>query len=101
MSDAFAFLSAGMADSSSWSNNPSSQLLSIRSDLKIIENKRHRRKWLHPRVLYDVFVQNSAESANCLADSPEVVKYVSTTSVSRDMLEMLEKGGWKRMKYWG
>lgn len=28
-------------------------------------------------------------------------RFVSTASVARDMLEILNKGGWEKLKYWG
>ena len=55
----------------------------------------------HPGVIYDRFTRATAESASCIANSPEIIKHVSTTSVARDMLEMVEKTGEKKLKYWG
>jgi hypothetical protein len=65
----------------------------------------------HPGVLYDAFARSVAESGVCASKmvtnqtgkhtTPDILKYVSTTSVARDMLEILDKGGWKKLRYWG
>ncbi|KAI9730950.1 MAG: hypothetical protein M1818_008025 [Claussenomyces sp. TS43310] len=75
----------------------------------------------HPGVLYDAFARSSAHSQACALSmgnarsveqasannsndtvaGAEPLKYVSTVSVARDMLEIMEKTGQEKLKYWG
>lgn len=58
----------------------------------------------HPGVLYDAYARSVAASQTCASamsgpNSP--LKFVSTASTARDMLEVLDKTGWPKLKYWG
>lgn len=65
----------------------------------------------HPGILYDAYARASAFSAACASamggtlgsngSQHGVLSYISTTSVARDMLEILTKLGEKKLKYWG
>jgi hypothetical protein len=71
----------------------------------------------HPGVLYDAFARAAALSRLCSpkligngttkllsSDSPAahgISSFVSTTSTARDMLEILNRGGWEKLRYWG
>ena len=59
----------------------------------------------HPGVLYDAFARSAAVSGLCdsamRSSSGEILSYVSTTSVARDMLEILKKTGHEKIRYWG
>ncbi|KFZ02270.1 hypothetical protein V500_00266 [Pseudogymnoascus sp. VKM F-4518 (FW-2643)] len=65
----------------------------------------------HPGVLYDAYARATARSGACARsmggtlDSTGaehgVLSYVGTTSVARDMLEILTQMGEDKLKYWG
>lgn len=75
----------------------------------------------HPGVVYDVYAHASAFSQQCASkiaggsnnysriSNPAARRvaeagpgqYVSTASVARDMVEMMEKAGQEKLKYWG
>jgi pimeloyl-ACP methyl ester carboxylesterase len=59
----------------------------------------------HPGVLYDAYAHASAFSQQCasIIGSSEysIGRFVSTVSVARDMLHIIEKIGEDRLKYWG
>ncbi|CZS96242.1 uncharacterized protein RCO7_04983 [Rhynchosporium graminicola] len=73
----------------------------------------------HPGMLYDAYAQASAWSRQCtsnLGGGPRVgmedaaerrvqeagpARFVGTASVARDMLEMMEKVGEDKLKFWG
>ncbi|KAF7875269.1 hypothetical protein EAF04_002441 [Stromatinia cepivora] len=64
----------------------------------------------HPGVLYDAYARASALSHTCQENmnreaeargEESLLKFVSTTSVARDMLEIMEKSGTEKMRYWG
>jgi pimeloyl-ACP methyl ester carboxylesterase len=65
----------------------------------------------HPGVLYDAYARSSAVSGLCTSAYTDnqtesgvengLLSFVGTTSVARDMLEILNKGGWGKLRYWG
>ncbi|KAL3422757.1 alpha/beta hydrolase fold family protein [Phlyctema vagabunda] len=58
----------------------------------------------HPGVLYDAFARSLAYSQSCasaMAGPKSPLKFVSTASHARDMLEILDKTGWSKLRYWG
>jgi pimeloyl-ACP methyl ester carboxylesterase len=74
----------------------------------------------HPGVIYDAFARALAFSQQCasmigggndatrsLASNEDNVaqagpgRFVSSASVARDMLEIMEKAGQSKLKYWG
>lgn len=75
----------------------------------------------HPGVVYDAYAHASAFSQQCASkiaggtsDYSKILdpaarrvaeagpgRYVSTASVARDMVEMVEKAGLDKLKYWG
>ncbi|RDW92622.1 hypothetical protein BP5796_02016 [Coleophoma crateriformis] len=78
-----------------WSSKQRAQLWSIQAP-GVIDS--------HPGVLYDAFSHAVATSQACAAAMPgpnSLLKFVSTASAARDMLEILDKMGWSRLKYWG
>ncbi|KAM3077268.1 hypothetical protein ACMFMG_003268 [Clarireedia jacksonii] len=62
----------------------------------------------HSGILYDAYARAYALSGTCeetmsrvtIGEEP-LFNYVSTTSVARDMLEIMNKIGAEKMKYWG
>ncbi|KAF7885335.1 uncharacterized protein EAF01_011400 [Botrytis porri] len=64
----------------------------------------------HPGILNDAYARASALSKTC-EDNMEreanargeesLLKFVSTTSVARDMLEIMRKTGTEKLRYWG
>ena len=75
----------------------------------------------HPRAIYDAYAHAAAFSLQCASRLDSGAKYnqpildpaekrvaeagigrfVSTASVARDLLEIMEKAGQKKLKYWG
>ena len=71
----------------------------------------------HPGILYDAYARATALSGLCSrklagngtaklvsSDSPaghDISSFVSTASTARDMLEILNLGGWEKLRYWG
>ncbi|PQE14205.1 Alpha beta hydrolase fold family protein [Rutstroemia sp. NJR-2017a BVV2] len=62
----------------------------------------------HPGVLYDAYARAYALSGACeetmnqaTTGEESLLNYVSTASVARDMLEIMNKMGAQKMKYWG
>lgn len=65
----------------------------------------------HPGVLYDAYARATARSGVCARSmggtldptgtEHGVLSYIGTTSVARDMLEILTQMGEEKLKYWG
>ncbi|KAK3335899.1 TAP-like protein-domain-containing protein [Cercophora scortea] len=57
----------------------------------------------HPGVLYDAFARAGAFSRLCEQnlEAMGILRHSSTTSHARDMLEILEKMGETKLRYWG
>jgi pimeloyl-ACP methyl ester carboxylesterase len=55
----------------------------------------------HPGILYDSYAHAKAFSQQCKDSIGDVGRFVSTPSVARDMLHIMEKLGQKQIKYWG
>ncbi|KFY02207.1 hypothetical protein O988_02320 [Pseudogymnoascus sp. VKM F-3808] len=65
----------------------------------------------HPGVLYDAYARATARSGACSRSmggmldptgaEHGVLSYIGTTSVARDMLEILMQMGEEKLKYWG
>jgi pimeloyl-ACP methyl ester carboxylesterase len=55
----------------------------------------------YPGALYEAYARASAFSQQCLPHVQEAGKYLSTASVARDMLHIVEKIGEQKLKYWG
>ncbi|RDW82867.1 hypothetical protein BP6252_03979 [Coleophoma cylindrospora] len=56
-------------------------------------------------LVYEAFVQNKAYSKQCETymekTTPELLRHLGTASHARDMLEISEKAGFMKLKYWG
>lgn len=55
----------------------------------------------HPGSVYDAYAHAAAFSRQCAENIGEAGRFVSTPSVARDMLAMVEKLGEERLQYWG
>lgn len=59
----------------------------------------------HPGMIFDAVAQFDAVSRQCEtlmnASTPGLLSHISTASHARDMLEISEKMGISRVKYWG
>jgi pimeloyl-ACP methyl ester carboxylesterase len=68
----------------------------------------------HPGIMYDGYAHASAFSQHCavqvageVTSKPRTIeeagvgRFVSTASTARDMLEIMEKAGQEKLKYWG
>lgn len=59
----------------------------------------------YPGLVYEAFVQNEAYSSQCEGymnkSTPGLLEHLSTASHARDMLEISEKAGYAKLKYWG
>lgn len=59
----------------------------------------------YPGLVYEAFVQNEAYSKQCETymqnATPELLRHLGTASHARDMLEISEKAGFMKLKYWG
>lgn len=57
----------------------------------------------HPGVLYDEYARAAAVSSRCEAALAKsgILRHISTASHARDMLEILNRMGHDRLKYWG
>lgn len=59
----------------------------------------------HPGMLFDALAQFDALSRQCemhmSTTTPELLSHVSTASHARDMLEISEKMGFNKVRYWG
>lgn len=59
----------------------------------------------HPGMLFDALAQFDALSRQCEmhmnATTPKLLSHISTASHARDMLEISEKLGFSKVKYWG
>ncbi|KAH9213173.1 prolyl aminopeptidase-like protein [Leptodontidium sp. 2 PMI_412] len=55
----------------------------------------------HPGTIYDSYAHASAFSQQCATQLGDTARFVSTPSVARDMLHIMEKLGESKLKYWG
>lgn len=68
----------------------------------------------HPGIIYDAYAHAYAFSQQCavqiggkgISDTKSVAesgagRFVSTASTARDMLQIMEKAGQQKLKYWG
>lgn len=59
----------------------------------------------HPGILYDYYARSKAISDSCALSfdvgGASILQFMSTTSVARDMLEILHLTGAEKLKYWG
>ncbi|KAF7925507.1 uncharacterized protein EAE98_006732 [Botrytis deweyae] len=55
----------------------------------------------HPGMIYDLYAHQSFESKNCEANLGDLSRFLGTASVARDMLEILNKLGYEKLRYWG
>jgi pimeloyl-ACP methyl ester carboxylesterase len=55
----------------------------------------------YPGALYEAYAHASAFSQQCSSQIGDFGRYLSTASVARDMLHIVEKLGEKKLKYWG
>lgn len=55
----------------------------------------------HPGVIFDAYSRSSAVSDVCASGDNGTLSFVSTTSVARDMLEIMNKAGIEKLRYWG
>ncbi|KAL2075023.1 hypothetical protein VTL71DRAFT_8803 [Oculimacula yallundae] len=55
----------------------------------------------HPGIIYDSYAHAEAFSQHCLSQLGDTARFVSTPSVARDMLHIMEKLGEEKLKYWG
>ncbi|EDN98405.1 hypothetical protein SS1G_13263 [Sclerotinia sclerotiorum 1980 UF-70] len=84
-----------------WASKQISQAWKL-SDVGLVDS--------HPGMLYDAYARASALShtfqENMQREAEDrgeesLLRFVSTTSVARDMLEIMEKSGTEKMRYWG
>ncbi|CAD6439241.1 b048dbae-687f-473d-938d-625b6edf97ba [Sclerotinia trifoliorum] len=84
-----------------WASKQTSQVWKL-GDVGLVDS--------HPGVLYDAYARASALSHACQENmhreaeargEESLLRFVSTTSVARDMLEIMEKSGTEKMRYWG
>ncbi|KAB8289997.1 hypothetical protein EYC80_010324 [Monilinia laxa] len=84
-----------------WGSKQNSKIWKLR-DVGVID--------AHEGILYDAFARASALSKMCEENmereakargEESLLKFVSTASVARDMLEIMEKTGTEKMRYWG
>lgn len=91
----FIIVGASIPSIDCWSSKEREQLWSLQA-AGVIDS--------HPGVLYDAFARAVATSQACAAAMPgpnSLLHFVSTASAARDMLEILSKTGWPKLKYWG
>ncbi|KAH7361055.1 prolyl aminopeptidase-like protein [Rhexocercosporidium sp. MPI-PUGE-AT-0058] len=55
----------------------------------------------HPGTIYDSYAHAAAFSQQCATQLGATARFVSTPSVARDMLQIMEKLGESKLKYWG
>ncbi|TGO86804.1 hypothetical protein BPOR_0275g00070 [Botrytis porri] len=55
----------------------------------------------HPGMIYDLYARQSVESKNCESNLGDLSRFLVTTSAARDMLEILNKLGYEKLRYWG
>ncbi|KAA8570852.1 hypothetical protein EYC84_000243 [Monilinia fructicola] len=55
----------------------------------------------HPGMIYDLYARQSADSKHCEATIGDLSRFLGTVSVARDMLEILNKLGYEKLRYWG
>jgi pimeloyl-ACP methyl ester carboxylesterase len=59
----------------------------------------------HPGMVFDTLAQLDAVSRQCEAHmnatTPGLLEHISTASHARDLLEISEKAGFPKLKYWG
>ncbi|KAI0418993.1 hypothetical protein F5X98DRAFT_88189 [Xylaria grammica] len=58
----------------------------------------------HPGTIYDVYARAAALSQQCethMIAKSDILRHVGTTPVARDMLEIVHKLGYEKLKYWG
>ena len=57
----------------------------------------------HPGVAYDYYAQQQAYAGRCESAMNEtgILPYLGTTYHARDMLEILDQTGHKKLRYWG
>ncbi|KAI1260403.1 hypothetical protein F5Y18DRAFT_256863 [Xylariaceae sp. FL1019] len=78
-----------------WSHREQSQLWELQ-DVGIVN--------AHPGIIYDVFARAVAFSRQCetqMMNESNLLHHISTASHARDMLEILNKLGHDKLKYWG
>lgn len=56
-----------------------------------------------PGLAYDDYARKSIYSGVCeeAMNSTGIMRHLSSASIARDMLEILEKTGHKKLRYWG
>ncbi|KAF4973244.1 hypothetical protein FSARC_399 [Fusarium sarcochroum] len=57
----------------------------------------------HPDLIYDAYARASAYSSTCEAAMEEtgIMRFLGSASIARDMLEILDKTGNEKLRYWG
>ncbi|KAJ4268709.1 hypothetical protein NW762_002777 [Fusarium torreyae] len=57
----------------------------------------------HPGLIYDTYARASAYSSTCEAAMEEtgITRFLGSASIARDMLEILDKTGNEKLRYWG
>ncbi|KAI0153115.1 hypothetical protein GGR57DRAFT_503254 [Xylariaceae sp. FL1272] len=78
-----------------WKRSEQSQLWELQ-DIGIVN--------AHPGIVYDIFARAAAFSRQCetqMMNESNLLHHISTASHARDMLEILNKLGHDKLKYWG
>lgn len=85
-----------------WSSPQNRKIWSLQ-DVEVVDS--------HPGMVFDAFARSAALSAVCTSSMgvnqtstegySDILSFVSTLSVARDMLEMMNKGGIEKLRYWG
>ncbi|KAF4438465.1 alpha beta hydrolase fold family [Fusarium austroafricanum] len=57
----------------------------------------------HPGLIYDYYARASAYSGTCEQAMEEtgIMEFLGSASIARDMLEILDKTGHEKLRYWG
>ncbi|KAJ4141486.1 hypothetical protein NW768_000699 [Fusarium equiseti] len=57
----------------------------------------------HPGLIYDAYARAAAYSGACEAAMNDIglMQFLGSTSIARDMLEILDKTGNEKLRYWG
>lgn len=57
----------------------------------------------HPGLLYGIYARANAESGACEAAASKtgILEHISTVYHARDLLEILNQTGHKKLRYWG
>lgn len=57
----------------------------------------------HPGLIYDAYARAAAYSGTCESAMEDIglMQFLGSASIARDMLEILDKTGNEKLRYWG